>query len=169
MIDNTDCAIILSKESNSNRTFMGFKRIKERFKAPYDFKKMYQPFESKDSIRLVEDIHNRVPVYSTDITVDVTEKIPEPKSPHGVELKPGNTLPPSRLSDYIYDSDRSVLDNPMNSLYEAHREQYQQKQKKKKVIKPNGNLTIEEIKKYKEEMLNRTNNIVRQPVLMMQN
>ena len=57
----------------------------------------------------------------------------------------------------------------MNSLYEAHREQYQQKQKKKKVIKPNGNLTIEEIKKYKEEMLNRTNNIVRQPVLMMQN
>lgn len=172
MIDNTDCAIILSKESNSNRTFMGFKRIKERFKAPYDFKKMYQPFESKDSIRLVEDIHNRVPVYSTDITVDVTEKIPEPKSPHGVELKTGNTLPPSRLDVDIYGSSRSsVLDNPMDSLYEAHREQYQQmqKQEKKKVIKPNGNLTIKESIEYIKEMLNRTNNIVRQPVLMMQN
>lgn len=71
IIDNLDCAIIIGRaEDAQGNSYMGFKRVKERFKAPLNFNIVYQMFESPESIRLVEDIDRRVPIYKTNLKED---------------------------------------------------------------------------------------------------
>lgn len=72
MLDNLDVAILISKESDKDgNVYMGFKRIKERIKVNPNVNIIYQPFESKESLKLTEDLGRRVPVHKYSLRDEV--------------------------------------------------------------------------------------------------
>ena len=72
MLDNLDFAALISKETDSyGNTYMGFKRIKERFKVNPEHPVVYQPFESPESLKLIEDMGRRVGVHKYSLKEDI--------------------------------------------------------------------------------------------------
>lgn len=73
MLDNLDCALIIGQEYDSDfNKYMAFKRIKMRGKCTLR-DTIFQPYESVDSIRLIEDIDLKVPVFKDTLKDSPTE------------------------------------------------------------------------------------------------
>lgn len=73
MLDNLDCALIIGQEYDSDfNKYMAFKRIKMRGKCTLR-DTIFQPYESVDSIKLVEDIDLQVPVFKDTLKDSPTE------------------------------------------------------------------------------------------------
>lgn len=73
MLDNLDCALIIGQEyDNDFNKYMAFKRIKMRGKCTLR-DTIFQPYESVDSIKLVEDINLKVPVFKDTLKDSPTE------------------------------------------------------------------------------------------------
>ena len=74
MIDNCDVGIIINKEMDSlSNLYMGFKCIKTRTKCYLDL--FYQPYESNNDIKLVEDFNAAIPSFK--ITLKEDNKTPQ--------------------------------------------------------------------------------------------
>ena len=66
LINNVDFAALIAIETDeAGNKYMGFKRIKERFKVDLNFNIVYQPFINSTSIAFMEDINNRKDFYKT--------------------------------------------------------------------------------------------------------
>lgn len=73
MLDNLDCALIIGQEYDSDfNKYMAFKRIKMRGKCTLR-DTIFQPYESVDSIKLIEDIDLKVPVFKDTLKDSPTE------------------------------------------------------------------------------------------------
>ena len=69
MIDNCDVGIIINKEMDSlSNLYMGFKCIKTRTKCYLDL--FYQPYESNNDIKLVEDFNAAIPSFKSTLKED---------------------------------------------------------------------------------------------------
>lgn len=71
MIDNVDIALILQQEydAEGNR-YMGFKRVKERVKCNPMETIVYQKFKAPDSMELIEDLNQRIPMHRDTLKSD---------------------------------------------------------------------------------------------------
>lgn len=128
IIDNLDCAIIIGRaEDEQGNSYMGFKRVKERFKVAINFNVVYQMFESPDSIKLIEDIDRRVPIYKTSLKEDVANSVGTGENINRgdstatvindiVEVK-SNTNLSTNITKDIFDSDSRLFD--INSIVVA--------------------------------------------------
>ena len=121
MIENLDWASIVNIEKDNNGdSFLVFKRIKMRYKSTYrDY--ICQPFVSKDSIRIIEDLYLPVPAFKESTKTGASES----------NLYTGNAnkkiitnAPRKGLSDIISDkraksTDVNIFDK-MESKISAH-------------------------------------------------
>ena len=106
MLDNLDCAMIIGQEYDSEcNKYMGFKRIKMRGKCTLR-DTIFQPYTDVHSIKLIEDIDMKVPVFK-----DTLKDIPTETNLYN------NGVNRSKYENNIRDLD-DILNDKKNDLFD---------------------------------------------------
>lgn len=136
MLDNLDCAFLIGKEFDpQGNMFMAFKRIKMRYKAsPRDY--ICQPFVANNSIRLVEDYYNSVPVFKESMKPSPNEVnlyntgLPIKQSPYQNNISSIDDIIGKQNNSLNMMEESNIFDNPpinnshdKYTLYEIQSEQ----------------------------------------------